>query len=138
MSWIYRDTEVSNLSDIPEGVLGFIYLIINEDTKEYYIGRKNLYSQRTLPPLKGTKRKRKVTKESDWLRYQSSNITVKQWNSPMKEIIEYCYTKKMLTYRELQAIVCMNGLEDPKCMNDNVLGKFYSGDFKKGSISSEQ
>ena len=131
MSWIYRENKVDSLNDIPDGVIGFIYLVINEETKEWYVGKKSLYSERTLPPLKNMKRKRKVTKESNWLTYQSSNNAVKEWKSPYREIVEYCYTKKMLTYRELQAIVCMNGLEDPNCLNDNVLGKFYSGDFKK-------
>lgn len=129
--WIYRNKPVERLSDIPEGVIGFVYMIVNTETTEHYFGKKSLYSQRTLPPLKGQRRKRKVTKESDWLKYQSSNDTVKSWISPMKEIIEYCYTKKELTYREMQAIVCMQGLEDEKCLNDNVLGKFFRADLKK-------
>jgi len=129
--WIYKNTEVTDISQIPEGVIGFVYLIVNKDTGEHYFGKKSLYSSRTLKPLKGSKRKRKVTKMSDWLKYQSSNSTVKNWNSPYKEIIEYCYTKKMLTVKELQAILCMNGLEDDKCLNDNVLGKIFRGDFEK-------
>ena len=128
--WIYRNKEVNRILDIPSGVIGFVYIIINEITGEWYVGKKNLYSFRTLPPLKGFKRKRKVTKESDWLKYQSSNDTVKSWISPMKEILEYCYTKKELTYREMQAIICMSGLEDDKCLNDNVLGKFFKADLK--------
>lgn len=131
MSWKYKKTVVEGLSDIPEGTIGFIYLIVNEDTREWYVGKKSLYSMRTLPPLKGTKRKRKVTKESDWLKYQSSSKIVKEWISPYKEIIEYCPTKKMLTFREMQAIICMNGMEDDKCLNDNVLGKFFKSDFQK-------
>ena len=129
--WIYRNKPVERLADIPEGVIGFVYLIVNPDTAEHYFGKKSLYAQRTLPPLKGQRRKRKVTKESDWLTYQSSNSTVKSWVSPYKEIIEYCYTKKELTYRELQAIVCMQCLEDEKCLNDNVLGKFFPADLKR-------
>lgn len=131
MSWIYKNKEVKELADIPEGSIGFVYLIINQETGEYYLGKKNIYSQRTLPPLKGTKRKRKVIKEADWVKYQSSNPTVKQWVSPYKEIIEYCKNKKLLTYREMQALVCMSALEDDKCLNENVLGKFYKGDFQK-------
>ncbi len=131
MSWKYKNKQVEHLSDIPEGTIGFIYLIVNEESGEWYCGKKNVYSMRTLPPLKGTKRKRKVTKESDWAKYQSSNKTVKEWISPYKEIIEYCSTKKLLTYREVQALVCMNALEDNKCLNENILGKFYKGDFQK-------
>ena len=126
--WIYKNKEINNLSDIPNNAIGFVYIIINKETTEWYIGKKNLYSYRTLPPLKGYKRKRKVTKESNWLTYQSSNSTVKEWISPMKEIIEWCNTKKQLTYREMQAIMCMSGLEDEKCLNDNILGKFFKSD----------
>ena len=129
--WLFKNTEVNNISDIPEGVVGFVYLISNEKTGEWYVGKKSLYSTRSLPPLKGYKRKRKVTKQSNWLTYQSSNSTVKNWYSPRKEILDYCYTSKMLTVRELQVILCLNGLEDTKCLNDNVLGKIFRGDFEK-------
>lgn len=133
--WLYKDKEVYNLEDIPDNVFGFVYLIVNNDTSEYYIGRKNLYSERTLPPLKGQRRKRKVTKESDWIRYKSSNPVVKQWKNTYREIIEFVYTKKMLTVREMQAILCLQGLEDPKCLNDNILGKIFRGDFEKEKLA---
>ena len=44
---------------MPEDSIGFIYKIRKKITGEFYIGRKSLYSHRTLPPLKGTKRKKK-------------------------------------------------------------------------------
>ena len=50
-------------------------MITNKDTNEFYIGKKSLYSHRTLPPLKGYKRKRKVIKESKW-----EKITLLQTN----------------------------------------------------------
>jgi hypothetical protein len=129
--WLYNNKEILTLDDIPEGVVGFIYLIIDLPTTHYYIGKKNLYSFRTLPPLKGYKRKRKVTKESNWLTYQSSNDTVKAWVSPYKEVLQWCYSKKELTYREIEAIIRFQGLEDPMCLNDNLLGKFFSSDLIK-------
>lgn len=132
--WLYKNTSIEDISQIPEGVFGFVYLIINNDTKEYYVGRKNLFSERTLPPLKGTKRKRRVTKESNWKTYKSSNATVKSWNNTTREIIEFVYTKKMLTVREMQAILCLQGLEDDKCLNDNILGKIFRGDFEKEKL----
>lgn len=129
--WLYRNKEVKSLSDIPEGTVGYVYIIINRETTEWYVGKKSLFSFRTLPPLKGMKRKRKVIKESDWLTYSSSNSTVKEWVSPHKEILEYCTSKKQLTYRETEAIMCMKGLEDPKCLNENILGKFFPKDLEK-------
>lgn len=133
--WLYKDKEIEDITQIPENVFGFVYMIINNDTTEYYIGRKNLYSERTLPPLKGQKRKRKVTKESNWVSYKSSNPVVKTWDNTYREIIEFVYTKKMLTVREMQAILCLQGLEDPKCLNDNILGKVFRGDFEKEKLA---
>jgi len=52
----------------------------------------------------------------------------------MKEILEYCYSKKELTFREIQAIICMQGLEDDKCLNDNILGKFFRKDLQKPTL----
>lgn len=131
MEWTYQNIKVESIEDIPEGVVGFVYLIVNEDTQEYYIGKKNIWSYRKLPPLKGSKRKRKVVKESDWIKYQSSNDTVKGWNSCRKEIIHYCYTPKELTYRETEALFCLKTMEDERCLNSNILGKFYPKDIKK-------
>lgn len=127
--WLYNNNKISSISEIPEGVVGFIYQIINQDTNEWYIGKKSLYSHRTLPPLKGYKRKRKVTKESDWIKYQSSSQTVKQWNSPVKIILKYCYSKKEMTYEEIRALMCNYALEDPNCLNENISGKFFKEEF---------
>lgn len=129
--WLYNNKEVNRLSDIPKGAVGFIYMLTNKDTGEWYVGKKSLYSFRTMPPLKGYTRKRKVVKESDWVNYSSSNKSVKEWVSPIREILHYCHSKKELTYREMQAIVCLNGLEDEKCLNENVLGKFFPKDLEK-------
>ena len=128
--WLYKNKQITSLQDLPSEVVGFVYLIINKETAEWYVGKKNIYSQRTLPPLKGERRKRKVTKQTNWVQYQSSNESVKEWISPYKEILVYCYTKKQLTYEEMKAILCLQGLEDQKCMNSNVLGKFFKDEFK--------
>lgn len=127
--WVYNKTKVTDITQVPEGAVGFIYLIQNSDTGEYYIGKKSLFATRTLPPLKGTKRKRKVTKESDWINYQSSSKTVKEWISPNKAILKYCYSKKEMTYEEIRALMCNYALEDPKCVNENISGKFFKGEF---------
>ena len=130
--WLFKNTEVNNISDIPEGVVGFVYLISNEKTGEWYVGKKSLYSTRSLPPLKGYKRKRKVTKQSNWLTYQSSSQTVKEWFSPKKYILKYCYSQKEMTYQEIKALMCSDALEDSKCLNENISGKFFKGEFSFG------
>jgi len=147
MGWTYNGRSITEISDMPEGTIGFIYKITNGETGQYYIGKKSLYSYRTLPPLKGYKRKRKVIKESKWIDYRSSNPSVQLWfhsndmaieQEPRGEIndtlelkiLRFCKTKKALTYYELQEQFSHNVLADELSLNDNLLGKFFRKDLE--------
>ena len=147
MSWTYNGRSITEISDMPEGTIGFIYKITNGETGQYYIGKKSLYSHRTLPPLKGYKRKRKVIKESKWVDYRSSNPSVQLWfhsnemaleQEPRGEIndtlelkiLRFCKSKKSLTYYELQEQFSHNVLADELSLNDNLLGKFFRKDLE--------
>ena len=70
--WIYKQTQIKKLEDLPKKTFGFIYEVHHIESGKKYIGKKQLMSNRTLPPLKGQKRKRKVVKESDWKTYYGS------------------------------------------------------------------
>lgn len=130
MGWHFEGRPVTEISDMPEGTIGFIYMITNKDTNEFYIGKKSLYSHRTLPPLKGYKRKRKVIKESKWQDYSSSNKSVQGWNNVYKKILQYCKSKKALTYYELKEQFRHDCLEREESLNDNLLGKFFKKDLE--------
>jgi len=128
--WVYEDEEVNSIEDVPKGATGFIYLISNVDGL-CYIGKKSLYSTITRPALKGTRKKRKVTKPSNWLTYKSSNKVCKEWEDweiTKRVIINYAYTKKHLTYLECHALFTLNVLRSKVFLNDNILGKFFSSD----------
>ena len=128
--WVYEDVKVNSIEDVPKGAVGFIYLISNVDGL-CYIGKKSFYSTTTRPPLKGTRSKRKVTKESNWLTYKSSNKVVKdwpEWEITKRVIINYAYTKKHLTYLECHALFTLNVLRSDVFLNDNILGKFFGSD----------
>jgi hypothetical protein len=138
--WFYEDKEVSELSDIPNDTFGFIYRIIHIPTQKEYIGKKQLISNRTLPPLKGTKRKRKIQKESDWKTYYGSHSTIKQMIKDGKadefrrEIIEFATSKKQLTYLETRYLFQYRVLEFPDLFyNDNILNRFFRTDFFKSN-----
>jgi hypothetical protein len=133
MDWVYNEKEVKSIDDLPKDCIGFIYKISNTKTNEYYIGKKNIYQRRTLPPLKGYKRKRKVIKESKWQSYRSSNDEVKSWNEEniKLEILRFCKSKKSLTYYELQEQFSHDVLSDPLSKNDNLLGKFFRKDLEE-------
>jgi hypothetical protein len=126
--WEYQESIIESLEQMPVGTIGFIYRIDNPDTGQHYIGKKSTIAHRTLPALKGQKRKRKVVKESDWRRYQSSNKTVKEWISPKKTILRYCYNNKQMTYWENKYLYCNDVLTDNKSLNDNISGKFFKTD----------
>ena len=134
--WLYKDKVVESIQDMPENTYGFIYRVLHPPTGKYYIGKKVLEFNRTLPPLKGTKRKRKTTKESDWLTYYGSHKDIlalikegKQFEFE-REIIQYVPNKKLLTYFECKYLFIYEVLEKPDLyINDNILGKFYRKDF---------
>ena len=133
MSWLYEGNIVTE-EHVPVGAVGFVYKIIHTPTGRYYIGKKSLTSTRRLAPLKGQKRKRTVTKSSDWEKYYSSNDWIKEQVKEGKteefsrEIIQYCFSKKSLTYYEIYWQFHYNVLADENAINENLMGKFYRRD----------
>jgi len=45
--WLYKEKEVTSISDMPDNTFGFIYQIIHLETDQFYIGRKNLQLKKT-------------------------------------------------------------------------------------------
>ena len=133
MSWLHEGNIVTE-EHVPIGAVGFVYKIIHTPTGRYYIGKKSLTSTRRLAPLKGQKRKRIVTKSSDWEKYYSSNDWIKEQVKEGKsdefsrEIIQYCFSKKSLTYYEIYWQFQYNVLADDNAINENLMGKFYRRD----------
>lgn len=94
------------VESIPEGCTNFVYLITNLVSGKKYVGKKSMYSTVTRPPLKGQKRNRKITKESDWKKYFGSNDEIKSdvkelgVDSFSREILHWCGSKAVATYLE--------------------------------------
>jgi len=136
--WFYKDRVIESIEDMPEGTFGFIYEVQHIPTGRRYIGKKVLEFNRTLPPLKGTKRKRKVVKESDWKTYYGSHKEIKDLIKENKqdefrrEILMYVPSKKLLTYYETKFLFIKEVLEPNgnSYINDNILAKFYRKDFR--------
>ena len=103
MQWTYQNQPVD---EIPEGYIGFVYLITNLNTGQKYIGKKLAQFKRTKPPLKGKKLKRRSTVESDWREYYGSsdrlNADVQALGSEnfSREILYLCKSKAELSYLE--------------------------------------
>ena len=144
MTWRHKGNYITELSDMPDNVFGFIYKILNTETGEYYIGKKQVVSVRKrnfgkkeIAALEDKRMKKyeMVTKESDWKTYRSSNQAVKNWfikdsNLCSLEILRFCKSKKSLTYYELQEQFAHDVLSDELSLNDNLLGKFYRKDLE--------
>ena len=103
MQWTYQNQPIE---EIPEGYIGFVYLITNLKTGQKYIGKKLAQFRRTKPPLKGKKLKRRSTVESDWRDYWGSsdrlNADVQQLGPAnfTREILYLCKSKAEMSYLE--------------------------------------
>jgi len=141
--WLYKDKEINSIEDMPTDTFGFVYLVTHTPSGKKYLGKKQLISNRTLPPLKGSKRKRKIQKESDWKTYYGSQSEVKQLVKESKdkleftrEIIIFTSTKKQLTYFETKLQFVNEVLENDEYLNSNILGKFFRKDLYDKSVIS--
>lgn len=119
VQWTHKG---KNTFDIPPLAIGFVYRIDLEDGR-YYIGKKNLTSTRG-------RGKKAVTKESNWKTYCSSSKELKEIikNGNInykKEILEFCFSKAELTYRETASIICLGALIDDKSLNGWVKATIF-------------
>ena len=133
MSWKFKGNIVTE-ENTPEGAIGFVYKIVHIPTGKFYIGKKSLTQTRRLKPLKGKVRKRVVRKASDWEKYYSSNEWIKEQVKAgnaedfEREIIQFCFSKKSLTYWEVWWQFKLDVLSDPQSINENLMGKFFRKD----------
>lgn len=151
--WRYKDRTITALDQLPtpDLLFGFVYVITNLQTGKVYVGRKNLYSTWKTAVAKknqtltkqGTVNKnslfKRVTKESDWLKYWSSCGTLKSdiklygETNFEREILVLCTTPRMLSYLEVKYQFSFAVLETDS-YNGNILGKYYNRDVQPGHI----
>ena len=150
MSWIFADKLVT-VDDIPENAHGFIYRIVHIPTGRFYIGKKSLTSSRTkkigkreLVKIKEERKangisgrlpsKRVVKSDSDWMDYFSSNDWIKgevkagKSDEFSREILQFCHSKKNLSYWETWWQFHYDVLNNENSLNDNVGGRYYRKD----------
>ena len=153
LNWLWEGNDVTE-DVIPEDAVGFVYMIEHIPTGKYYIGKKSLESVRNVKigvrelarikeerKLKGIRgslpKKKKVRKSSDWQKYYSSNDWIKEQISEGKEdefkrkVLQFCYSKKSLSYYEVYWMFHYDVLADDNSLNGNILGKFYRKDLDK-------
>ena len=136
--WIYEGREFKE-SDIPEGAIGFIYLMsaIIDGKSVMYIGKKNFFANIKRPlgkkalAISTDKRlkKYKMVIQPDYKNYYSSNKILKDAHklgvSIKREILRICYSGMELTYQETKHQFVYEVLEKEEFLNGNILGRFY-------------
>ena len=107
MTWYYNGEVYDPAYDeIPEDVLGFVYIITDTESGEKYIGQKRMRKPKTLPITKSRKRRVKTIVESDWRTYYSSssiineNVAAGRSERYKREILHFGSTKGDLSYLE--------------------------------------
>ena len=135
MTWLYEGKPFS--SDDIDGNAGFVYEITDTLNGKKYIGKKKLSSTRTLKPLKGQKRKRRVVSESDWESYYGSSEEVKALVEEFgtqrftRKILRLCKTTAETSYYELKEQVINDVLLKPdEYYNAFVGGKIHRNHLK--------
>ena len=141
IKWLYRGSEINEISDLPNNAYGFVYQTTHLPTNKKYIGKKSLIYN--LKKKLGKKEKllwegkgrppvyKRVLKESDWKNYYGSHSFIKEANEEdlKREILEIAYHIKELTYLECKYQFTLGVLESRSYLNDNILGKFFDKDF---------
>ena len=123
MQWRYNGKEITNM---PEDVVGFVYLITNTTNGRMYIGKKLAKFKRSRPPLKGRKNKRRYKVNSDWQDYYGSSdnltIDVKRLGKDKftREILFYCKSKAELSYVEAREQFARKVLESDDYYNGHI------------------
>lgn len=133
--WKYKNKYVK---EIPEGYVGFIYLITNNLNGWIYVGKKvfnfnrkkKLTKKEKLEPENKRKKCKIVTTDSKWEDYWGSSKTLQEdidkygKENFTRTIICYCTDKRELTYKEVWWQFKYNVLEVDS-YNFSILGRFF-------------
>lgn len=104
--WIYNNREFT--SDDIGDYIGFVYEITNNETGKKYIGKKLFRFKKTIPATK-TRKKKRITVESDWPVYCGScshlqeDVRTLGLDKFTRVIVRLCKSKTELSYYELKA-----------------------------------
>ena len=139
MTWYYAGQEITEL---PDDVVGFVYLITNITTGKMYVGKKLAkFAKTTYKVVKlknGNKKRKKIrTKiDSDWQQYYGSspNLTedVNQLGTDTfkREILYYCKSKSECSYIEAREQFSRRVLESDDYYNGHIQVRVHGSHIK--------
>lgn len=129
MTWFYQSQAITEL---PEDIVGFVYLITNLTNGRMYIGKKLAkFSKTTTKTVKlknGNKKKKKIRSkiDSDWATYYGSSPELSKDVEAIgaenfkREILFYCTSKAEMSYVEAREQFSRRVLESKDYYNGHI------------------
>lgn len=127
--WTYQGSEIN---DLPDDCVGFVYIITNITNERKYIGKKlakfSKTTQKTVKLKNGNKKKKKIrTKiDSDWRDYYGSSPELTKDVESLgkdnftREILYYCKSKSECSYIEAREQFSRRVLESKDYYNGHI------------------
>jgi len=139
MTWYYNDQEITEL---PEDVVGFVYLITCVTTGKMYVGKKLAkFAKTTYKVVKlknGTKKRKKIKSKinSDWQQYYGSSPNLTEDINQLgtgnfkREILYYCKSKAECSYIEAREQFSRRVLESDDYYNGHIQVRVHGSHIK--------
>jgi len=139
MTWLYENTQINEL---PDDCVGFVYMITNNLTGRKYIGKKlSKFSKTTYKVTKlknGTKKRKRIRSkiDSDWQTYYGSSDELNQdiktlgSNNFSREILYYCRSKSECSYIEAREQFQRRVLESDEYYNGHIQVRVHKSHIK--------
>lgn len=139
MTWLYENTQIDQL---PDTCVGFVYMITNQLSGRMYIGKKlSKFSKTTYKVItqkNGIKKRKRIRSkiDSDWLTYYGSsdelNKDIKTLGSHnfSREILYYCQSKSECSYIEAREQFQRRVLESDDYYNGHIQVRVHKSHVK--------
>lgn len=134
MTWLYNKEPVTEL---PDGCVGFVYLITNLTNNRKYVGKKlgqfSRTKTKTVTLKNGTKKKKKIKEkiDSDWQEYFGSSKELNEDIEKLgrehftREILYFCKSKSECSYIEAREQFSRRVLETEDYYNNNIMVRVH-------------
>jgi hypothetical protein len=131
--WTYNNEP---LNEIPDGYVGFVYLIENTKTGKLYCGKK-LFRFTKTRKVKGKRQKKMVA--SDWLKYYGSSKRLQEDLAILGEehfkrtILHLCRTKGECSYLEAKEILTRDAIKEDSYYNESLMCRIHRNHLPKNA-----